>query len=401
MPPITTASCRDPSEETITKATHTAQPVRLAAHRSAVGPRHPQLCRQPSTASRPSNTQHERSAAHYAANQVATVRNHPAQRLAMLHALYQTQPGLPQAQLPYRRAALAFMGWQLHRGLLNPAHAPTPGSPWWREVNERLLRDTAEARARRLGGDGPISSPPVALWETFIRQPSANNWYRAHNATIVTAYLDHQQLAENESEVERFFINLVLVRVLYAHALVVAPRLALGRLAPVAPLLGDPRLGLTGLFLSLSRVLPDRYPLRDNLEGYVEQEHRIGRLLDLGVIQPRLNALYQWSATELKIPQLRHLIRSGVPAYATDNTDRSPWNLTPNLTVRLARRGLAALSHTATLSPNPSSGRTADQQLICHPTFSEAGRSAGGTAKGHHVVIVGRSPEKTRAAATE
>jgi hypothetical protein len=62
----------------------------------------------------------------------------------------------------------------------------------------------------------------------FARHPSPRTWYLAHNVTIVTAYLDHRDLAEHENRVERFFINLVLVRVLYAHALVASPRLALG-----------------------------------------------------------------------------------------------------------------------------------------------------------------------------
>jgi hypothetical protein len=66
---------------------------------------------------------------------------------------------------------------------------------------------------------------------------------------------------------KRFFINLVLVRVLYAHALVAGPQLALGRLAPLAPRLGDPRLGMAGLFLSISRILPATYPLDDPLEA--------------------------------------------------------------------------------------------------------------------------------------
>jgi hypothetical protein len=35
-----------------------------------------------------------------------------------------------------------------------------------------------------------------------------------------------------------------MVRVLYVHALVAAPRLALGRLAPLGRVLGDPRLGV-------------------------------------------------------------------------------------------------------------------------------------------------------------
>ncbi|EID16370.1 hypothetical protein MXEN_04598 [Mycobacterium xenopi RIVM700367] len=77
---------------------------------------------------------------------------------------------------------------------------------------------------------------------------------------------------------ERFFINLVLVRVLYTHALVAAPRLALGWLAPAGRLLGDPRLGITGIFLSLSRVLPDRYPLGEHVTTFVEAEHGFGHL---------------------------------------------------------------------------------------------------------------------------
>jgi hypothetical protein len=46
-------------------------------------------------------------------------------------------------------------------------------------------------------------------------------------------------------------------------------RLALGWLAPVAPALGDPRVRITGIFLSISRILPDAYPLGDDVERYV------------------------------------------------------------------------------------------------------------------------------------
>jgi hypothetical protein len=45
---------------------------------------------------------------------------------------------------------------------------------------------------------------------------------------------------------------------------------------------------MTGIFLSISRILPDTYPLGDDVERYVAIEHRLGRLLDVGVIQPRL-----------------------------------------------------------------------------------------------------------------
>jgi hypothetical protein len=189
-----------------------------------------------------------------------------------------------------------------------------------------------------LGRPGPMSSPSVAHWVAFIRQPSAQAWYRAHNATIVSAYVDHRELAEHESHAERFFINLVLLRVLYAHALVAAPRLALSWLAPVARLLGDPRLGMAGIFVSLSRVLPDRYPLRGGLWQYVDAENGFGRLLDIGVIRPRLDALYSWSARELFIRELEALVRDGVPAYAWDVTEAEPWNPPPTRLARAAQR---------------------------------------------------------------
>ena len=72
----------------------------------------------------------------------------------------------------------------------------------------------------------------------------------------MAGYLSTGDLADAESAPERFFMNVALVRVLYAHALVGAPRLALGRLSPLGRVLGDPRVGMAGAFLSLRRVLP-------------------------------------------------------------------------------------------------------------------------------------------------
>ena len=216
-----------------------------------------------------------------------------------MRELYQVPADLDRGHLPFRQAASAFMGWQLRRGLLNSTTGPTPGSPWWRAMNERLVRDGWEARALSFGHPGTPESPAVAAALEFIRQPSARRWYRAHNISIVSAYLEHEDLASHESRVERFFINLVLMRVLYAHALVAAPRLALGRLALAGRPLGDPRLGMTGIFLSLSRVLPDRYPLGDDMAPYIKSEHGLAHALDVGVIQPRVQSLYDWSAREL------------------------------------------------------------------------------------------------------
>jgi len=277
-------------------------------------------------------------AAAYARSVVEPVLDDPGARLALLRRLYEVPRGVDRGYLPYRRAASAFMGWQLRRGLLNPASDPRPGSPWWRTLNEGLLRDTAEARALAFGHTGPPSGPGVTAHLDFIRWPTARNWYRAHNVSIVSGYLANEDLAAAERRVERFFLNVVLVRVLFAHALVAAPRLALGRLAPLGRPAGDPRIGMTGIFLSLSRILPDEYPLGDDVDTYIAMEHGFGHMLDIGVIQPRLANLYAWSAHELSLPGLRALVDGETPTYAWDVEDAQIWQFQPSLLARAARR---------------------------------------------------------------
>jgi hypothetical protein len=261
----------------------------------------------------------------WAESRVAAARDDPEARVALLVRTYHGPTGRAPRHLPFRRAAMSFMRWQVERGVLDPLDASPPGSPWWRTINERLLRDGCESVAIVGGLTGEPSSHAVRLWLEFIARPTGRNWYRAHNASIVGAYLEHQRLAEAERAPERFFMNVALSRVLYAHALVGAPRLALGRLAPLGRLLGDPRLGMAGLFLLLGRVLPDRYPLASRVEEYIADEHRLGRMLDYAVIVPRLQRLYEWSAEELNEPRLLDLVRDGSPIYAWPFEERHVW----------------------------------------------------------------------------
>jgi hypothetical protein len=97
------------------------------------------------------------------------------------------------------------------RGVLNPLGAGRPGSPWWRGVNERLLYDGCETVALAGGVPAAAGSSTTPLWEDFVAAP---------------------------------------------------------RLAPLGRLVGDPRLGMAGVFLSLGRVLPDRYPLKEPVSTY-------------------------------------------------------------------------------------------------------------------------------------
>jgi hypothetical protein len=261
----------------------------------------------------------------WAEAQVAAARDSPEARFALVDRTYHGPTGRAPRHLPFRRAALSFMRWQAQRGLLNPLQASPPGSVWWRAVNERLLRDGCEAVALVGGRSGEPSSQTLRLWLEFVANPTGSNWYRAHNASVVAAYLEHQTLAEAESAPERFFMNVALVRVLFAHTLVAAPRLALGRFAPLSRVLGDPRLGMASVFLSLRRVLPNRYPLARDVESYIANEQRLGRLLDYAVIVPRLQRLYEWSAEELGEPRLLELFRDGSPIYAWPYEKRHVW----------------------------------------------------------------------------
>ena len=65
----------------------------------------------------------EVSTAEWANEQVAAVRDDPTARIALVERLYHGPSGTAPRHLPYSRAALSFMRWQLRRGVL--AHRTT------------------------------------------------------------------------------------------------------------------------------------------------------------------------------------------------------------------------------------------------------------------------------------
>jgi hypothetical protein len=95
---------------------------------------------------------------------------------------------------------------------------------------------------------------------------------------------------------------------------------------------------MTAIFLQLSRVLPDRYPLTGEVDTYRSGELGVGQALDYGVIVPRLTQLYEWSATELDAPGLRDCIRDGALIYAWPYEDRAVWQPAATPLVQLAHR---------------------------------------------------------------
>ncbi len=276
------------------------------------------------------------TAAQDAERMVAQVRDDPAARIRLAAETYGLRT-VRRPYRPYRRAVVAFMRWQQTRGVLNALHARTPGSAWWRAVNEDLLRDTLEAKLLVEREDFGAARPTVQHWVLFFRAPSARSWYLAHNASVVAGYLAHTDLAAQEAPAERFFMNVVLVRVLYAHALVFDADLALGRFAMVAKLVGHPRARGPQALLSMKDVLPVSYPIGDvTIDEIIASENRLFRMVDFGVIATRADALYAASARALGEPRLLDLISDGAPSYAWPADEQHVW--TPR-----KQRGLAWL----------------------------------------------------------
>jgi len=256
---------------------------------------------------------------------VAAVRDDPARRLRLAADFYD-QLACGRDIRGYRRAEIAFMRWQIRCGVLSPLDTDQPGSPWWRAVNEGLLRDTVEADLLFNGAPGTPTTAGVELWLTFLADPTPRTWYRAHNASIVDGYLRHRDLVAEEGPLERFFMDVALLRVLYAQCLLIRPRLALGRLAVLGRLLGDPRRRAADLFLSLQNVLPNVYPLaQTGIDKVLADENYLARVMDYGVIAPRIAHLYRSAADDLNEPRVAQLCTDEFPVYAWPYEQRYVW----------------------------------------------------------------------------
>ena len=295
-------------------------------------------------------------AASLAAEKIKAVRDSAVDRYRLAAGFYRLAG---DGRRPFGRAELSFLRWEIVRGVMEP----TSGSPWWRAVNERLLRDKAEADLLCHGAAGEPSARSVELWIEFLRAPSPARWYRAHNGSVLAGYLDHLALTDGELPAERFMMNVALLRVMYAHALAAEPRLALGMFAFAGRLLGDPRRGTVGLFLDLQRVFPQHYPLHGRvLEELIAAERSLARALDYGVIGSRISELYHFAADSLDLPGIAELVDDGTPCYAWPASQRSIW--LNGTTSRLSK--LAAL---ATKSPRrgpapPRPGAAAARERI-------------------------------------
>ena len=216
------------------------------------------------------------------------------------------------------------MRWQAQRGLLNPLDASPPGSVWWRATNERLLRDGWEAialvgglleiRRRTRFGSGCSSLPPRHRHVgTALTTPAS--W----PATWSTKACQGRERSR----------ALLHERRAGARPLRARPRRGPATRARAIrsacpPPRRSPARNCGRVPLAPARD-PNYYPLTRDVEWYIADEQRLGRLLDYAVIAPRLQRLYEWSAEVLAEPRLLGLVRDGSPIYAWPYEQRHVW----------------------------------------------------------------------------
>ncbi len=89
------------------------------------------------------------------------------------------------------------------------------------------------------------------------------------------------------------------------------------------------------------RVLPDVHPLEGALDDYIVDEHTIGRLLDLGVIAPRLTETVPLVDRRVGIPEVADIICDATPAYPWEiRATRTLGHHGPTRLIRAVRRTL-------------------------------------------------------------
>ena len=79
--------------------------------------------------------------------------------------------------------------------------------------------------------------------------------------------------------------------------------------------------------------------------SFLDAELSFGRLLDYGVIVPRMQQLYEWSASELGAPGLVECVRDGAPTYAWSLEDRDVWQPPSSFIIRMTHRALPPARH--------------------------------------------------------
>ena len=217
---------------------------------------------------------------------------------------------------------LNFMHWEIKRKVLNPLSCDKGnGSAWWRNLNLNLIINAQIAAEIYTGVNktDPVTNE-ISLWLEYIKQPNAQSWYRAHNASIVKGYFDFVEDANKESVYEQIFMNEVLYRLLFAQAMVEDDTIF--KIEGV--ILSNPMLPAVDLMVHIPSFYPDHYPMtKEEIQDVLEKGHSfdgdLERDFDEWLIIPQIPFLYKAAAKWINIPALVALELKGKPVYPTFN----------------------------------------------------------------------------------
>lgn len=239
----------------------------------------------------------------------------PEERLKLRKAFYSKYGHSKNGGYGYGNSELAFLSWEINRGVLNALEQTAKGSRWWRKVNSAFLIYSEWAGACYAEDpDYESDDHRVNMWLEFLRYPTEQTWYRAHNCSIVTGYLLALEEAHLEEKAERIFMNEVLYRLLFAQSMVECPDW-------IPELLADPRLPSVDLLVHMDHFYPDHYPLTPEdirhvmHKGYDLEEEAV-KIMDEVIILPHITKMYQEASQWLGIPELKEFISDGKAVYA-------------------------------------------------------------------------------------
>jgi hypothetical protein len=257
-----------------------------------------------------------------AREKVSKVSNNPDERLQMRHNFYQKY-GNPiiKGKEGLGNSEIAFMEWEIHRGVLNPLDAHIPGSKWWRTVNSHFMYlSELAALIHESKENFEDLSPPVHFWLAYIKSCDGITWYRAHNSSIIDGYKVAFSLALEEQLYERQFMNIVLYRLLYAQSMV--EEVNFGFLGKI---LANPRGNAVALITEFEDFYPKHYPLgKEGVEAVLHKSHTLSGLaedfMDEVLILPQLDKLCKEAATWNQSPVLTSYVQHNKPCYALDVT---------------------------------------------------------------------------------
>jgi hypothetical protein len=261
---------------------------------------------------------------------VDSLRDNPSLRLESREAFYKKY-GASDATHPYGfgDSEIAFLNWEIRRGVLSPPTTNPPGSQWWSEVNLWFIY-LCEVGKRVYEANIPASDAPVAsqLWIEYIKSPNAQNWYRAHNSSIIDGYLKFMHLTKQESDVEIIFMNMVMYRLLFAQGMVEGDF----EIPNLGKFLANPKGDSVDIITHIDVFYAQHYPMNPKEARIIRGvAHNFGevcvKLFDFVIIAPELNEIYQRASIWNQQPGTINLVKDNEPVYpdGKPHTGRVGW----------------------------------------------------------------------------